>query len=775
MIKKRSTPLLSARLRRSVSPLALALLMPGLAWAEADAPADASDAASLPEVVVTAQRHAENLQKSSVVVQAITPDQLATAGVTQAEDLGKLVPGLQIGMGGAAAQIYVRGVGDFGSTSSTNPAVATNIDGVYIARAQAIAGNFYDLDRVEVLKGPQGTLYGRNATGGAINLITAKPKLDQFGGDVSLEIGNYGEIKSEAAINIPVDHSVAVRAAVQVEDRNGYASDGSDDDKHGSGRLQVLVQPDDDVSLLVGGDYSHLGGKGVTYYLSQSTAAAAGVSPWTSARSAAGTAALLSAAGSLAGLINPLTGASAFQDNDFWSLHAELTWQLPFATLTVLPSYRSASMRYNGFPAATYEDGYDGFNNDRDTSRATSTEVRLGNQTSQVTWVAGLFYFDEKQTPTNSLDSGLFLDTASLSKVDTTNYAVFGQATYSLTETLRLVAGGRYTYDRRTLSDGQVSSLFPSLGCLNPQQASCLIETLDGQKTFYKPTWKAGLEYDLTPINMLYVTASTGFKAGGFSEAAVSTTGDQASSYEPEKLTAYELGSRNRFFDNRLQVNLEGFYWQYDDHQDSRTLFDAKNVLALTTINNGNARMYGSDIDVIAKLTSHDTFKIAAEYLNSRYTSFDHQQPAAVISRAGTGCTFSPTSQVGATGPIVDINCTGFPLTHAPQWSGTVNFDHLFELGNGDTLDAAADVRFASSSWLASDYTAAEKAPGYASLDLNLVYATANQAWTFAAFLRNVTDTAIYTGGYSNAAVPGFVVTNLAPPRTYGVRAAYHF
>jgi iron complex outermembrane receptor protein len=198
-------------------------------------------------------------------------------------------------------------------------------------------------------------------------------------------------------------------------------------------------------------------------------------------------------------------------------------------------------------------------------------------------------------------------------------------------------------------------------------------------------------------------------------------------------------------------------------------------LVALTTINNGNARMYGSDIDVIAKLTSHDTFKIAAEYLNSRYTRFDYQQPAAVISRAGTGCSFNPTAQSGPTGPIVDINCTGFPLTHAPQWSGTVDFDHLFELGNGDTVDAAADVRFASSSWLASDYTAAEKAPGYASLDLNLVYATANQAWTFAAFMRNVTDTAIYTGGYSNAAVPGFVVTNLAPPRTYGVRAAYHF
>lgn len=775
MTKERSKTRLSAQLRRSVSSITLALLLPGLAWADSDALLDTSDAASLPEVVVTAQRRAENLQKSSVVVQAISPDQLAQSGIIQPADLGKLVPGLQIGMGGAAAQIYVRGVGDFGSTSSTNPAVATNIDGVYIARAQAIAGNFFDLDRVEVLKGPQGTLYGRNATGGAINLITTKPKLDQFGGDISLEYGNFGEIKSEAAINIPIDHRLAVRAAVQIEDRDGYASDKSDDDQHGSGRLQLLFQPTDDVSLLLGGDYSHIGGKGVTYYLSQATASAAGLSPWTSARSAAGNAALLAAAGPLAPLINPLTGASAFQDNDFWSLHAELTWQLPFANLTVLPAYRSASMRYNAFPASTFEDGYNGFSNDRDTSHATSTEVRLGNQSAGLTWVAGLFYFDEKQSPTNSLDSGLFLNTASLSKVDTTNYAVFGQATYSLTDELRLVAGGRYTYDKRQLSDGQVYSLFPSLGCLNPMQASCPIETLNGEKTFYKPTWKAGVEYDVTPINMLYATASTGFKAGGFSEAAVSVTGDQASSYEPEKLTAYELGSRNRFLDNRLQVNFEGFYWTYDDHQDSRTLFDAKNVVALTTINNGNARIYGADIDVTAKVTGHDSFRIAAEYLNSRYTSFDYQQPALVISPAGTGCAFSPTAKVGVTGPIVDINCTGRPLTHAPQWSGTINYDHLFELGSGDTIDAAADVRFASSSWLASDYTAAEKAPGYASLDLNLIYATANQAWTFDAFIRNVTDTAVYTGGYSNAAIPGFVVTNLAPPRTYGVRAAFRF
>src|SRR6185437_11419070 len=148
--------------------------------------------AGLSEIVVTAQRFEENAQRSSVAIQVLPAQELERANVNEATDLNRIVPGLQIGTGGGAAQIYIRGVGDFAASALSNPAVAVNVDGVYVSRAQAVNSNFYDLARIEVLKGPQGTLYGRNASGGAVNLITNRPSLGGEEGNVELTGGNYG-------------------------------------------------------------------------------------------------------------------------------------------------------------------------------------------------------------------------------------------------------------------------------------------------------------------------------------------------------------------------------------------------------------------------------------------------------------------------------------------------------------------------------------------------------------------------------------------------------
>jgi iron complex outermembrane receptor protein len=184
-------------------------------------PAPADDG-TLAEIVITAERREETLQKSSVALQVVSQAELQNAGVVQMRDLTTVVPGLQIANGGAATQIYIRGVGDFGSTPITNPAVATNLDGVYIARPQGVEGNFFDIARVEVLKGPQGTLYGRNASGGAINIITARPSLDEFGGYGDIEFGNYNKVLAEGAVNLPVTAEFALRASAQAESREGY-------------------------------------------------------------------------------------------------------------------------------------------------------------------------------------------------------------------------------------------------------------------------------------------------------------------------------------------------------------------------------------------------------------------------------------------------------------------------------------------------------------------------------------------------------------------------
>ena len=162
--------------------------------------------AVIEEIVVTAQRREENLQKTSVPVDVLSGDELRNANVLRVTDLSAAVPGLQVGQGAGPTQIYIRGVGDFGSTPINNPAVAANIDGVYVARSQALEGNFFDVARVEVLKGPQGTLYGRNASGGAINIITNRPSFDAVSGYGDVEVGNYSMREFQGALNLPVSH-----------------------------------------------------------------------------------------------------------------------------------------------------------------------------------------------------------------------------------------------------------------------------------------------------------------------------------------------------------------------------------------------------------------------------------------------------------------------------------------------------------------------------------------------------------------------------------------
>src|ERR1700674_268079 len=167
----------------------------------------------LQEIVVTAARREETIQKSSLAIQAISADQASAAGLVQVTDLSKLVPGLQVGMNGGSSQIFIRGVGDFSANALSNPGVAFNVDGVYVGRPEAVNSNFYDISRVEVLKGPQGTLYGRNSSGGAINLITNSPTLDEVKGTLNIESGNYNLYHIDGAINIPISNTLAIRAA----------------------------------------------------------------------------------------------------------------------------------------------------------------------------------------------------------------------------------------------------------------------------------------------------------------------------------------------------------------------------------------------------------------------------------------------------------------------------------------------------------------------------------------------------------------------------------
>ncbi len=714
-------------------------------------------------MVVTADRFESTLQKSSLAIQVLSAQDIERAGVTKASDLNHIVPGLQIGTGGNAAQIYIRGVGDFAASSLSNPAVAVNIDGVYIARPQGVNSEFYDLDRIEVLKGPQGTLYGRNASGGAINLITARPKIGTLGGFLDGEAGDYSSWRLEGAVNAPLGEKAAARASFLFAGRNGYLSDGTDDDQRQQGRLRVLIEPTPDLSLLLNGDVAHEGGKGPGYV---QLPGSQGQDPWLSASSLQSNLALVTTPP--IGFLIPPVGTDTYLDNTFWNLSAELNWTIaPGTTLTVLPAYRDADMDERNYPAGLR-------NSWTQTSHATSVEARLAHTADRIKAVGGFYYFRESQRSRQQIYQGFLQDNDNTYAPRTTSYAGFGQATFSVTDALRLIGGIRYTHEDKSLSGFILTNSPNGLPPGTPLPA--LVETFGGDASFSKTTWKAGVEYDAGPNTMVFATVSTGFKAGGFNQ-----TVPPMATYAPETVTAYEVGVRNRLAGGRVHLGLEGFWWDYDDPQVAHVLFDPLGNINLVTQNAGKAKVQGASLDLDALVGAGGHLRVAVEYANARYRQFSYDTAysifgAPLFNPASTSCpTSAPFPGPTFGSMLITITCDGRQMPRSPKFSGTVGYDQTFQLGNGGSIKAAVNVTFAASRWLNYEYVSTEHAEPYQVVDLDLTYTHTGGRWSLGAYVHNIGNEAVYTGGGEQAFAPPLVYATIAPPRTWGARARVNF
>jgi iron complex outermembrane recepter protein len=736
------------------------------------------------EVVVTAQRREETLQKSSLALQVLGPAELANAGVTNAQDLTTLVPGLQVGNFGSSTQIYIRGVGELSGLVLSNPAVATHVDGVYLARAEAVAGQFYDLARIEVLKGPQGTLYGRNSTGGAINIITNRPSLTGFNGYLNLEGGNYAAAVADGAINVPLGDTWAARGAFQIVTHRPYLSDHSDDAHQKGGRVQALWQPSERLSVLLQADFTHFGGHGG----GASAARIPGIvnaTAWTGVGDPRANAAYLALANA-AGLCTPnsqlppgVTTAppplglapppacapgstllvspflqAAFQDNDIWGTHAELTEDLEFATLTVIPAYRSVHIDYwTNLGQAIHN---------TEPSNEETLEVRLGHVADRLKWVLGGYYYRENQAAASNAANGLLVNNSTLERVRSRSSAGFGEATVSITDSARIIGGLRFTHDSRYVA-GATYDLYADLACSDPTVPACFSEAFSGIRTFNQVTWKGGFEHDLAPDKMLYATASTGFKAGGINDSA------GTEEYKPEKILAFEFGSHNTFLHQRLQLNAEAFYWKYQNQQNPHVVIDALGNPAFNIENAGKARLYGLDLDLAAKPTAADSVRASVEYLDSRYQEFTFQTPsfAAPVHGVSTGCQVAP-------GPInTTVDCAGYQLLAAPLWSGSAALEHRFGFRDGSGILAHIDSQFASPRWVSLQLLPQARVPSYIVETITLGYEPADDKWSLTAFCRNLTNRAVYTTGTQDGFVAGWLASSVNPPRTYGLRGSF--
>jgi iron complex outermembrane receptor protein len=733
-----------------------------LAFYEAPATAQTSpgQARAVPEIIVTANRREESVQDSSLSIDVVDGAEVEAVGVVQATDLPALVPGLSVSLGGASVQTYLRGVGSFSTDASAESAIAYSINGVYISRPIGLGPIFFDLERIEVVKGPQGTLYGRNASGGAINLITRRPEFKPAL-EATLSLGSHDLFRVQGSAGAGLTDRLALRVAGQRVIRDGYLSDGYKDEDSRAARFTALWRPSQAVSLLLTGELAGQGGMGEAP-VKRSLLAPVPSDPWQGP--------------SIGSIQQPPTaflpggarfGGDGFLDADLAAASAALEADLGPMTLTFIPAYRDVRVK-----ARNYLPGFP-FDR-RETSDQHSHELRLGNEAGGLSWVAGLYHFREDQTQVYTLRSPplqqLIVDTP----LSTRSYAAFGEATVEIAGSVRLIAGGRYTRERKRQGGTTVTIL--------PAPA---VTDNGGRRSFSDFSWKLGLEVDLDARHMLFATAATGFKAGGFFPSVPAPD----NSFGPEKLAAYTLGSRNRFFDGRFQLNGEAFYWTYDDKQE-RFLGATPVGVGLLTTNAGQATVYGGSLDLVFQPSARDTFRGTVEYLRSRYDDFSFRvyNPSVgpfinSFAPEGTGCALGPVVPFTANDAVPAlrgdstqiIDCSGKPLPRAPKWSGSAGYERLVPLGGRLRLRARVDGDFASSQYLTPDFIGSGRDDGFLLLGASLMLEDGPLSAT--AWARNITNEVVYSGGFrysfsrprAAGGDPTLFYANIRPPRTYGI------
>jgi iron complex outermembrane receptor protein len=759
----RSRPVLAAMFAVSPSVLAAQDVQtpraaePGAAEPGAAAPASAETPGrpdNLADIVVTAQRRAESVQDIPLAVSAIGGDTLRTRAATDLTALASSVPGLNISEQIGQARLTLRGIGVDNISTGSESSVAFNQDGVFFSRSAAALASFYDVNRVEVLRGPQGTLYGRNATGGSVNIITNRPTFDRRGG-ASVTVGNRETIIGEAYISGGLGRGVAARLSAQTQNHSGYGKNlvtGTDiDTKHSQAvRGQLLFEPDSRLSILLGADYYHSNDRSNTYrYFGPAGVTVAGdpVTP---------TALLL---GGLAPA-SPRDVASARDPKtvaEFWGARADISYELSnTVTLRSISAYRSSDyflqtdinpLGVDLFPLQVFEK-----------SDQYSQELQANWDTDQNKLVVGAFYLNETidgklVAPFNLLALGgpdLFIQGFFAGgRLKTEAAALFAQDTYSLSDRLRITVGARYSWERKKVAD---QSDFDFDRIFSPDNQPRFPVHRDS-KTFESVTPKVGIDFDIDPKTMVYASFSKGFKSGTFN------LGSAGPALDPEKVDAYEAGLKTTILDGRLRANIAAFYYNYTDLQVGKVqgqLVVLENAAA--------AEIYGIEGEFTLEPVDDLIIGLNASYLHARFTDYitpDQARPA------GDGVTVDDNGV-----PAFDL--AGNALPQAPDYTIDLSVQYTFDLANG-SLTLRGESYWSDRIYFSPFNRNVVSQPSYDVQNAFVTYRT-NGGLRLTGFIRNISNETIRSSGQVATTLLGSpVVGFVKPPRTFGLTVGFDF
>ncbi|WP_077341338.1 TonB-dependent receptor [Pseudocolwellia agarivorans] len=705
-------------------------------------------------IEVTAQKRTENLQEIPIAVSALNEDALAQSGFDGVEDLSFLVPSLQFGNFGPTTFLNIRGVGSENTTGGSDPGVAMHVDGVYVGRPVGALFSAFDVTRVEVLRGPQGTLYGRNATGGSVNLITNKPD-DYLSGKLDATIGNYNLRRVRGAINIPINDSVTARVVAFNEDRDGFTenlfpggTEANDSDNSGI-RGHLNIELSDSTYLLLSA--THIENNGIGSQAEQrdpySTGVLFGPGPEPLRR-------IADENGSP--LINNL---EAFKETKDQAESQESTFDLYSATLDWEGEYFSIKSI-----TAIVESDYTTIQ-DSDSSAASlqvlvveedakqfSQEIQfISPANSEFRWIAGLFYFTEEVDRFSSLigprfDAVTGFLTATVPNfnenysfriggdIETTSYAAFVQGTYNLSETVSVTAGLRYTDDEK---EGFNRNIFFAPQVVDPVEVSSS-----------EVTGKLAIDWNFQDNALLYASYSKGYKSGGVSQQTVAASG-ASPIFNPEFVDTYEVGYKSQLLEDTMQLNLATYYSDYTDLQ-----FQVFGDFGPEAGNAGAATIKGLEAEVMLLLG--DIWSVDGSFA---YTDAEYDE---LITGPGQ-------------------NFAGNQLTRTPELAYNLGVNAEWEFSDHSLLIARLEGSYTDEIYYEFTNTDASLASDYYNINFRLLWTSADEKYFSEFYVTNLTDEVQETSilvGFSLGVAPGEVgaeyVTYNAP-RQFGLTVGYRF
>ncbi|MBB4857290.1 iron complex outermembrane receptor protein [Novosphingobium chloroacetimidivorans] len=755
----------SSRSRVRVHALAgagvLAVAMPTLAWAQQDPASQTSslDTEGLEAIVVTAQRRQEDVQDVPIAVSAVSAATLDEAGIDVSRDLPQVIPSVQFSRSGASGLFFVRGVGTTNAAVGEEGANAFYVDGVYLGDLAQTINNFNNVERIEVLKGPQGTLFGRNATGGLIHVITRDPG-DEVEMHGQFGYANYQTVDAKLYLATPlvedklgVDLAVTYRNQDKGWGRNLTLNREIHTENYWGARSKLVAKPTDTIKLTLAGDYyKNRDNLGVAWKIKPGTVGTGGF-PGVEGQD------------STSDQI-PVTRQKVYGT----SLTGE--FDLGFATLTNVAAYRKArnasDFDVDGGPRNLIRITF------VSTSRTIQEELRLSsNGTGALQWQAGFFYLNSKASNDSDF-TGLAFSGSGVARQEiradlkTNSYAGFGELTWKVTDTTQLTGGLRYTADRREF-DGTSTNVL-----LNGTRLPPATQPIPRLK-YNEWTYRVALRQDLTDGVNLYASVNRGFKAGSYSLQSPANA-----PFLPQTIMAYELGLKSELFNRKLRVNLAGFHYDIDDFQvrSAAVATPGANLI----LNAATVKVDGVEMEFEAAPADGLRLFGGATYLKSRFSKFggpgaDFQAPIVYPNPASCPAARFGTEDPGLLGPGPRtggfLTCfgdvSGNRTPNSPKFAASLGASYTMPVGDTGKLQVTGLYSYNDGYYFEPDNV--HRQGSYSLVNGSIEYRP-TQTFGIALWGKNLFDKEYAIQDLTTATG---VTEALGTPRTYGVDLKFDF